>query len=235
MERKLFHEDIQLFNEISSDLKEMKPMLQNLKSAYEALNIGAFTNRELKDLTASVSIILAKNKFLKELNGQLDDMNVKSNIIREKMILDHMHLIEELEQAIAALKSFVPKDIKQRISERQVHLKAKNVSFENGTFTISDDDKENILETYCRFYLTSLEEQEFFDKVQNYVKAYADLKNHMIDNFYADNTNLRDLNVFIEIESDQHSSSFKPSEIKVNKSVIIGMIRRAMHRLDLKK
>ena len=83
--RILIKEDLEKFIEISKDLKQFKPVLNELKSSFEALQIGALTDKDFKQI-----ILLGPTKhteiYVKNLNNQLDKLGVVSSIIRQNAI-----------------------------------------------------------------------------------------------------------------------------------------------------
>lgn len=158
--RILIKENKGLFTEIAKDLKQFIPLLNELKSSYEALEIGPFTNDYYKEL-----ILLGPEKYvqkyIKSLNDQLDKMGVKNSIMRKNAIKDHESVIEKFRSSVLNAKRFNP----ETYSATRPKLTLKFISYEDG-FCISKVDKEMILETYCRIYLDNEEEIKIMDSIK---------------------------------------------------------------------
>lgn len=164
--RILIKEDLNLFREIATDLKQFMPVLNELKSSFEALEIGALTNDTFKQI-----ILLGASKqiesYKKDLNSQLDKQGVTSSIIRQNAIKDHENVIERFKKSVDNAKRFQP----QIYSSNRPKLSLKFISYENG-FCISEEDKEMILESCCRIYLETEEEIKLFQVSQNLAEAF---------------------------------------------------------------
>ncbi len=123
----LIKENTNQLNEISKDLKQFMPLLNEIKASFEALEIGAFTNDTFKQI-----ILLGASKqiesYIKDLNSQLDKQGVKSSIIRQNAIKDHESVIERFKKSVDNAKRFQP----QIYSSNRPKLSLKFISFENG-------------------------------------------------------------------------------------------------------
>ena len=159
--RNLIKEESDLLIEIAKDLKQFIPVLNQLKSSYEALEIGTFTNEVFKHL-----ILVGPTKFIdcyvKQLNDQLDKMGITNSIIRQNSIKNHDEVIENIKKAILEAKKFKP----EIYSASRPKLTMKFISFQDG-FMISKIDKEGILETHCRTYLENDDEIKIMESVEN--------------------------------------------------------------------
>ena len=185
--RILIKEDQERFVEISKDLKQFMPVLKELKSSFEALEIGEFTNDTFKQI-----ILLGASKqiesYIKDLNNQLDKQGVTSSIIRQNAIKDHESVIERFKKAVNDAKKFYP----EIYSANRPKLVLKFISYENG-FCISEEDKEMILESYCRIYIDNEEESKLLEVVERLKEAF----NEYLD-FYK-TTGIPNINSFLTI------------------------------------
>lgn len=225
-ERTLFHEDESLLNIICHDLKELKPLLINLKNTYESLTIGNFDNTVFKSIVSSGAPKTIA-VFYEKLNKQLDAMNITSSIIRDKMIADHEGLITNFKVAVNNLIAFQPLDIIRRIGDRTVWLNPSQVSYENNDFKICSEDKESILEEHCRTYLTNEEEHDLLNGLNDFIDAYKKLKAIMLENNFSDGFRLSHLqNCVIEGEANNMLYSTK---VELNEKVFMGLLKRAKY------
>lgn len=161
--KKLLKEDIQKFAEISSDLKQFIPHLNELKSSYEALEIGTFTNTVFKEIVLS-GPTKSIEAYVKSLTDQLDKIGIKNSIIRENAIKNHEHVIERFKKALFDAKKFAPETYSA--NRPKLSLKFISVNDKTGFFHISSHDKEMILESYCRIYLDSKQEVKDFEVIE---------------------------------------------------------------------
>lgn len=165
--RILIEENVENFKEICKDLKQFMPALNKLKSSFEALEIGAFTNDDFKKI-----VLLGPTKYIeiyiKSLNVQLDKLGITNSIMRQNTIKDHESLIETFQKSVSEAKGFYP----EIYSANRPKLTIKYISYENGLFVISKEDKEMILEDFCRTYLENEEEIKFYEIVENLKESF---------------------------------------------------------------
>ena len=171
--RILIKEDLHLFRQITTDLKQFMPVLNEIKASFEGLEIGAFTNEIFKE-----TVLLGPKKhieiYVKNLNNQLDKLGITSSVIRQNAIKDHEKVIERFKKAVDDAKRFYP----EIYSANRPKLTIKFISYEKGLFVISKEDKEMILETFCRIYLDDDQEIEILETtkvLQENFNKYLDI------------------------------------------------------------
>jgi hypothetical protein len=149
--RKLLKEDLAFCDKITNDLVKFTPVLQEIKRSYEALELGLFDNTVFQKLK-----LIGPSEYIKlyedNLNAQLDSLKITSKIIRHNMMASHIDIIEALKVSVENAKGFSP-DIYGSWTNL---LSVKFISF-NGSFIISPENREAILETYCRVYIDELD------------------------------------------------------------------------------
>lgn len=163
--RTLIKENIALGHEIASDLVQYKTPLADLKRAYEALDLGPLTN----DIFKTLILTGTKNTvafYITTLNSQLDKINIVSKIMRENAISDHDKIIEDLNKAVAAVKTFRP----ELPYSRSISLPLRFISFTD-RFIVTDEDFEAILENFCRAWISE-EEKPILDLAEELMKSY---------------------------------------------------------------
>ena len=219
-ERKLFREDTALLANIVSDLAEFKPALAELKEAFEALTIGDFTNEVFKEIMKKGPAGVV-DTFEKNLESQLDQMNVTIETLRVSFKTDQRCLTDRFVLAYNKIKSF--KLNVRSYSSRRHYLSLQDVSFVDNVFVVSDADRENILEKYCRVYIETEAEAEMLVKMEDYLKAYGELKQAILKGNFAANFTMSELSrCFVDTETG----------IEINKSVFVGMLERARYSVD---
>lgn len=186
--RILIKEDLHLFRQIATDLKQFMPVLNEIKASFEALEIGAFTNEIFKE-----TVLLGPKKhmeiYVKNLNNQLDKLGITSSVIRQNAIKDHENVIERFKKAVEDAKRFYP----EIYTANRPKLTIKFISYEKGLFVISKEDKEMILETFCRIYIDNEEEEKLLEVVEKLKEAF----NEYLD-FYK-TTGIPNVNSFLTI------------------------------------
>ena len=166
MERILIHENKNLLSEISTDLKQYLPLLQQVKKSYENLQLGNFSNDILKEIIKPGTGQIEKS-FNESLNDQIEKAGISNTILKSNILKDSEQLYFSFLENTRELKRFKPETF-----SRKNYLKLNVISFQNGTFYLSDENKTQILENECRIYIENEKEQELFDNLQNFIEAY---------------------------------------------------------------
>ncbi|MBP2281956.1 hypothetical protein H4V97_000274 [Flavobacterium sp. CG_23.5] len=163
--RTLIEENAQLGQEIARDLIQYKPALADLKRAYEAMELGLFSNEIFKTLilTGPSNTVAF---YITTLNDQLDRLGITSSTMRLNTITGHDKIIEDLSLAVTAAKAFRPITY-----SRSAELSLKFISFDEGIFIVSDEDYDAILESFCRTYITE-DEKPFLELAKELMTSY---------------------------------------------------------------
>jgi signal transduction histidine kinase len=164
--KKLIKEDKSLCNDITKDLRDFLPALNELKSSYEALEIGGFTDEKFKELISTGTFEIAE-KYIKKLNDELDNSKIQSSLIRKNMTAESKTFIHKLNDSLHRLKIVKP----AIYVENRPKLSLKHISFDE-VFLISDKDQEDILESHCRIYLENEDEIKVFEVVEKLESAF---------------------------------------------------------------
>lgn len=64
------------------------------------------------------------------------------------------------------------KRFKPETYSRNKYLKLNVISYLNGSFILSDEDQERIIENESKIYLENEKEKEFFENLKNFIEAY---------------------------------------------------------------
>jgi len=156
IKRILIAEDHELLRSKMDDLNKFLPAFNEMKHAFEALELGELTNDTYKALITSkdgVGVIM--DSFFTELDITLKAAGLNKDSLR-KVHVDHATAeFEKFIQSLKALKAVNPDPYSHR---RFKGLKVENTSYIDGTFQVSAMDKEDILEKYCRTYLETDQE-----------------------------------------------------------------------------
>ena len=163
--RILIHEDRELLTNKMDDLRKYASAFNEVKKAYEGLELGDLNNEIYKDLvTGPAGIANIRESFFSELDQTLKGAGLNKEGLR-KVHIDQANVeFGKLERAIQELKSIHPDPNAHRRFEA---LKVENTSYIDGVFQVSAMDQEDILEDDCRVYLESESE----------IKLHAHLKN----------------------------------------------------------
>lgn len=85
MERILIHENKNLLSEISTDLKQYLPLLQQVKKSYENLQLGNFSNDILKEIIKPGTGQIEKS-FNESLNDQIEKAGISNTIVKSNLL-----------------------------------------------------------------------------------------------------------------------------------------------------
>lgn len=210
-ERILIAQDNSLLNEICSDFTYFKPLLTNLKTIYESLEIGPFSNQVYKEIvysgTAGISEI-----FRSSIESDIKSTGVIKSIIKDNIRSGSETLLNQFVVYVSELKKFKPDNF-----TRVKRLNLKHISFIDNGFIITSEDKEQILESECRIYLENEKEKEFFENLKNFIDAY-DKVNENLEKLqfrfsYNQGKGMKGIeNVFLNLTEDGYS--INPYSIK---------------------
>lgn len=211
MKRELLQENRNLFGEICSDLNEYLPLLKQVQNSYENLELGDFSNEILKGLI-SPGVNGISKRFTEHLEKQIEKLEVTSSVVKENLLNGSKLLLLKFMESVQELKKFRPETY-----SRNNYLKLNFISFENGTFYLSKENKEQILENDCRIYLENEQQKELYENLLNLIDAYSKLSETLNDlqfRFsYNQGKGLAALeNVFLKFHDNEFS--IVPSSIK---------------------
>lgn len=219
-ERILIKENEELLMQICRGLSEYVPVLNEVKQSYESLELGEFTNEVFMEINKSGANEKIQ-KFYANLNHQLDNAKITSKIIRVNMTAQTKNTTDNFIEAVRNLKLFKPYDIRNKIVQHYDYLKPHQITYENGRFFISEENKEAILEQSCRTYLTTERDLFLFEKVKTFSNSYKELKKFLIENnFY------RQINHGIVAELTTESTfANSNTNVEMNINAIVNILR----------
>lgn len=173
MKRILLQENASLLREISSDLNQYVPLLKEVKSSFELLELSPWSNDILKEIVLTGANGIEK-RFTEHLANQIEKTQLTSSILKENILSGSKSLFQDFAQKVSLLKKFKPDTY-----SRQKYLKLNFISYENNIFYLSDENKEQILENECRVYLENKSELELYNDLTNLIEAYNKVTNNL--------------------------------------------------------
>lgn len=211
MKRVLLQQNDSLLAAILTDLQQYRPVLNLVKQTYENLDIGSFDNAVLKQITVN-GIVGIEKTYFEKCESDFKNMNTSNQTIKQNVLNGIDEVFNDFRGATNHFKKFKP-DTFSRIQ----NLKPSQISFENGIFYISDEDKESILENGCRIYLENEKEVELYDNLNKLIKAYDNVRNNLNELQFSFNFNqgkgLTAIeNVFLQV--NENSITVVPGAIK---------------------
>lgn len=174
-ERILISQDNSLLNEICSDLRHFKPLLENLKTIYESLEIGPFTPQIYGEIVYSGTGEISK-RFRASIEADIKKMGVSKSIIKENITSGSETLLNQFVVYVNELKKFRPETF-----SRQKNLNLKCISFDEKGFVITSEDKEDILESQCRIYIETDAEHELYEALLKFLEAFNDFDKKTVE------------------------------------------------------
>lgn len=166
MTRILIQENKNLLFEISSDLKQYLPHLDKVKKSYENLQLGNFSNEILKEIIKSGTAKIEK-LFNESLNDQIEKAGISNTIVKSNLLKGSEQLYFSFLENTRELKRFKPETY-----SRRNFLKLNVISYLNGSFTLTDENKEQILENECRTYLENEKDFELYENLKKFIEAF---------------------------------------------------------------
>ena len=224
MKRVLLQQNDSLLAEILTDLQQYRPVLNLVKQTYENLDIGSFDNAVLKQITEN-GIIGIEKTYFEKCESDFKNMNTSNQTIKQNALRGIDEVFNDFRGATNQFKKFKPETY-----SRTQYLKPSQISFENGIFYISDEDRENIYENGCRIYLENEKEVELYDNINKLIEAYNNVSKNLNELQFSFNFNqgkgLTGIqNVFLQVEENSISvvpgsikfaSNFKENRLKYN-------------------
>lgn len=174
-ERILISQNNSLLNEICSDLRHFKPLLENLKTIYESLEIGPFTSQIYKEIVYSGTVGIAE-RFDSSIESDIEKMGVSKSIIKDNIKAGSQTLLNQFTTYVGELKSFRPDTF-----SREKRLNLKYISFTDKGFVITAEDKENILELECRIYIETDAEHKLYEALNKFLDAFNDFDKNIVE------------------------------------------------------
>ena len=174
-ERILISQDNSLLNDICSDLKPFKPLLENLKTIYESLEIGSFTSEIYKEIVYSGTGGISE-RFNTSIESEIKKMGVSKSIIKDNIASGAETLLNQFTTYVNELKRFRPDTY-----SREKKLNLKYISFNDKAFVITPEDKENILEFECRIYIETDAEHKLYEAINIFLEAFNDFDKNIVE------------------------------------------------------
>jgi hypothetical protein len=174
-ERILISQDNSLLNDICSDLRHFKPLLENLKTIYESLEIGPFTSQIYGEIVYSGTGEISK-RFRASIEADIKKMGVSKSIIKENITSGAETLLNQFVVYVNELKRFRPDTF-----SREHKLNLKCISFNEKGFVITSDDKEDILESQCRIYIETDAEHELYEALLKFIEAFDEFDKKIVE------------------------------------------------------
>lgn len=174
MKRILIHEDRRLLGTIKQDLHSFYPRLEEMRKAYNGLEMGTFTNEVMEGLKRK-GINQIEVDFYENLASQLDKSGITSKTIRQNLINGNTPLLLKFKTALQDVKTYtIPQTtgVKPRPA-----LTIDFISFNdsNEKFQVDEKAENEILEKLCRVYVEGENEKAVYDSLQDLVKAQNDV------------------------------------------------------------
>jgi hypothetical protein len=173
-ERILIAQDNSLLNDICSDLRQFKPLLEGLKTIYESLEIGDFSPQIYGEIVYSGTSEISK-RFRASIESDIKKMGVSKSIIKENITSGAETLLNQFEVYVNELKKFRPETF-----SRQQKLNLKCISYNEKGFVITSDDKEDILES-CRIYIETDVEHELYEALLKFIDAFDEFDKKIVE------------------------------------------------------
>ena len=211
MKRVLLQQNDSLLAAILTDLQQYRPVLNLVKQTYENLDIGSFDNAALKEITQN-GIIGIEKTYFEKCESDFKNMNTSNQTIKQNVLNGIDEVFNDFRGATNQFKKFKPETY-----SRTQYLKPFQISFENGIFYISDEDKESIYENGCRIYLENEKEVELYDNLNKLIEAYNNVSKNLSElqfnfNFNQGKGLTAIENVFLQVK--ENSISIVPGSIK---------------------
>ena len=210
---------------ILGDLKHFVPALNELKKAYEGLEIGDFSNEVLTEFkTGAVKSVLLR--YDQNLQTQLDKSGVKNSKLRSIVLQGAEEPAVNLRTAYNNLLS-INVVANPYLNYRYKLLELSDISFKDGVFQVLNT--EEITENYCRIYLNDAKDKEIYTTLQKTKDALNDFALMAKDLGLPFSMADSGLHVFFEVENDK--LKVIPQSIEHSKNYLSN--KKALHNAEI--
>lgn len=215
MERILIHQNNLLLKEIVGDLRVYLAPLNKLKEAYEALEMGNFSQKVFEDLISKgTNEIIAA--YSKSLNDQLDKTGVVNTKLRGIVLQGSDEPIANLKTALNDLKEVNPQPrASYGTSPRTQLLQLSDIEFEDGGFQVTNE--ESLVERHCRIYVEDEQSKMVYSHLitlQEHLQAYLKLTTSLgLPRGVFGGTIGDNLQNFFQLDPETLKLSIKPTSI----------------------
>lgn len=230
--KKLLQQNNTSYQLTIQELTHFKPYLEDLRRTYENLQVGEFSSEIFKKVVSSGTLEI-EEKFNQDILTQIKSMGITNKIIQDNLTKGNKELLEEFKNALRDLLSFKP-DIHlthRTFGDNHPNLTLKYISFSEGKFFISEEDKENLLEKYFRVYIETEQEHRLYNQLNNLLESYeiveAELKKVKFKFYLQEDSKYDDLrHRFFEYENGKY---------KIRPKMIRGAIEHHAKQEQFKK
>lgn len=167
-------EDKKLFEDFQYQLKQYKPLLENLKKHYQLLEMGPFSNKVFKDLVNGGMVEFTK-VYEAFIDKELDNGGTTSNrSLRNRIKNGFEKDLIPLSNTLDELNRFEPRYGKFRDARHRLDVKYISYNDKLMVFWINREDSETLMEERCRTYIESEQEKLAYDSLEKVRKAYLE-------------------------------------------------------------
>ena len=209
-QRTLIHEDKDKLNAMLKDVDQMMPILKKIQSTYSDLEIGKLNNDIFQEILSKGTARI-KREYLAKEEDQIKKAGITSTRLQKNMMNGADEVFEKFNSQVKMLKEFnAPR---YGMTNTPLLPKSYITSFKNGGFAVLKEQREEILEEYCRTYLEGPEEHEAYQKAQDFISAFKSFKDHLDKLDFRWNGSLSSIeNQFLTYKNGQ--PTLKPSIIR---------------------
>ena len=174
-ERILLEQNDQAYQSMIGELSGYRSSLEDLKVAYEKLQIGDFSEVILKEVISSGSHDI-ELRFEQEISSQIKRMGITNDVIKDNLTRGNKELFEEFKDASKKVQGLFPHPNGEY---PPFHLPLDCISFSDGEFFISPEDQEKLMEKYFRIYLETEEEHRIYNKLKTFLESYTAIEEEL--------------------------------------------------------
>lgn len=173
--RILLNEDKDLLGQLVGDLSYFKPLLEVVKEKYILLEIGNFDSAAFESVRNNLSAV--EKKFRSDIEKEIERTGIKRSFSQQAFRDQNEPLWQDLKEALKALIVAKPQVPYSSGFGRTQTLSLPFVSYSvERQFHISDENKEQLLEQYCRTYVETENEKIVYDALNEFGVSFKKLE-----------------------------------------------------------
>jgi|GEM_PF-4149949 len=208
--KKLIHQDNKGVESIHKDLKKIMPLLVNMLTGYETLEMGSFSAKVFQDIKNG-GLRNMEQKYLRNMESQIKKAGITSSLIKGNLIKGSNEIFQKFKSDVQNVVSF--RDYYRGFNDNTPFLKLDMIDYIGGSFMITEETEAKFIEEHCKVYLETEQENKIYDAANKFMDGFNELKAELELVGYRGTMNVNSISeYFFHANEDQYN--LKPHSIK---------------------
>ncbi|RXG13978.1 hypothetical protein DSM03_10191 [Leeuwenhoekiella aestuarii] len=208
--KKLIHQDNKGVENIRKDLKRIKPLLVNMLTGYEALEMGSFSGKVFQEIKKG-GLRNMEQKYLRNMESQIKKAGITSSLIKANLIKGSNEIFQKFKDDVQNVISF--RNYYRGFNDNTPFLKLEMIDYVGGSFMITEETEAKFIEQHCKVYLATDQENKIYDAANKFMDGFKELQAELEAVGYRGTMNVNSIaEYFFHANDGQYN--LKPHSIK---------------------